>query len=362
MNRREQISILLEKINQNHNGKFMVCGSAGMGKTTFLKMLEYELKSQGKKVVWVQRFPSPMWEQRYDRTKLVYLIDDLDKAYYQKHLVNYIAKTNICCICTSRKNVWDLDLELKILLESLSNDDMLTLISDRLGSYNLKNDTLEKILTQIRNEGGNTPGYAVHVINSYFREAGLQNGLNESSMQHNCQSYILGKGIDLTCPKILLPEHNSIVLPNEVKNDVNVISQSLLSRISNDYEELYRLTPRQFEEMVCELFERNGYEVTLTKQTRDGGKDIIVTNRSMFGDFVFYVECKRYGLDKPVSVHLVKQLYGTVLADRVNAGVFITSSFYTSPAHRFAKSVHKQLSLMDYNDLINAMQNTNILV
>ena len=82
---------------------------------------------------------------------------------------------------------------------------------------------------------------------------------------------------------------------------------------------LQEITPRQFEELVCELFERKGYNVQLTKQTRDGGKDLIVLNNSVLGDLVIYAECKKKAPKHPVNVGLVRQLYGTVEADRVTA-------------------------------------------
>ena len=40
--------------------------------------------------------------------------------------------------------------------------------------------------------------------------------------------------------------------------------------------------------MVCELLDKQGYNVKLTKQTRDGGKDIIVVQKSVLGEFSIY--------------------------------------------------------------------------
>ncbi|WP_257969288.1 restriction endonuclease, partial [Vibrio parahaemolyticus] len=34
------------------------------------------------------------------------------------------------------------------------------------------------------------------------------------------------------------------------------------------------ITPREFEEVVSEIFRSKGYEVDLTQRTADGGKDV----------------------------------------------------------------------------------------
>lgn len=115
---------------------------------------------------------------------------------------------------------------------------------------------------------------------------------------------------------------------------------------------LQEITPRQFEELVCELFERKGYNVQLTKQTRDGGKDLIVLNNSVLGDLVIYAECKKKAPKHPVNVGLVRQLYGTVEADRVTAGIMVTNSYFSKDARRFQQTIKSRMNLMDYSELM----------
>ena len=65
----------------------------------------------------------------------------------------------------------------------------------------------------------------------------------------------------------------------------------------------------------------------LTKQTRDGGKDLIILNNSSLGDFVIYAECKKRAPKYPVNVGFVRELYGTVNADNATAGIMVHHIF-----------------------------------
>lgn len=54
----------------------------------------------------------------------------------------------------------------------------------------------------------------------------------------------------------------------------------ILFELKNNPLYVYQLSPREFEEVVAELFKAKGYEVKLTPATRDGGRDIIVKHES----------------------------------------------------------------------------------
>lgn len=90
----------------------------------------------------------------------------------------------------------------------------------------------------------------------------------------------------------------------------------------------------------------------LTKQTRDGGKDLIVLNNSILGDLVIYAECKKRAPKYPVNVGLVRQLYGTVEADRATAGIMVTTSYFSEDARRFQQKIKSRMNLIDYSELM----------
>lgn len=76
-----------------------------------------------------------------------------------------------------------------------------------------------------------------------------------------------------------------------VNDEVNRAYFNLQRAIDNP-ESLYDLSPREFEELVAAVFERNGYSVTLTPATRDGGCDVIATKNTDGIPIMLLIECK----------------------------------------------------------------------
>jgi hypothetical protein len=133
--------------------------------------------------------------------------------------------------------------------------------------------------------------------------------------------------------------------------DIASVNRALLRSVADEPERLYQLAPRQFEEVVASLLERQGYEVTLTPVSKDGGIDIYVASKTTLGSFLFLVQCKRHAPKNPVGVAIVRELYGVVQQERANAGILVTTSFFTRGAKAFQQRSAHQLSLMDYGAL-----------
>ena len=81
------------------------------------------------------------------------------------------------------------------------------------------------------------------------------------------------------------------------------------------FRSLLNLSPRQFEEFIAEIRNRFGCEVERTKQTRDGGRDIIAVKRAE-ANCRFLIECKRYDPKNKVGVSIVRELYGVKIHER----------------------------------------------
>jgi energy-coupling factor transporter ATP-binding protein EcfA2 len=139
--------------------------------------------------------------------------------------------------------------------------------------------------------------------------------------------------------------------PPQLITDVHVVNKSLIEKVKRDPRGIHGITPREFEELVAELFQKEGYTVDVTKQTHDGGKDLFIIENRRVGKFIYYVECKRNAPDRPVGVNIIRELYGTVMADRVTAGIVVTSSYFSDSAKVFTEKVSHQISLRDYVDL-----------
>jgi restriction system protein len=138
------------------------------------------------------------------------------------------------------------------------------------------------------------------------------------------------------------PQHKQIV------TDIVSVSDDFLRKLNRDPKLLYEIPSRRFEELVAELLSRLKYEITLTPASHDGGKDIYAARKDHLGTFLYIVECKKYAPDHPVGVALVRQLNGVVHAEQATAGILATTSFFTSGAQQFQKTVAFQISLKDY--------------
>jgi restriction system protein len=132
--------------------------------------------------------------------------------------------------------------------------------------------------------------------------------------------------------------------------DARAANEELLRIISKDRNYIYSISPRRFEELAADVFERLGYTVEITPPSKDGGKDLYVARKSELGSLLFYVECKRYAPDRPVGVGLVRSLYGVVEAGKATAGLMLTTSHFTKGAHEFQRHVERRLTLSDYTD------------
>jgi restriction system protein len=133
--------------------------------------------------------------------------------------------------------------------------------------------------------------------------------------------------------------------------DLAVVDRRLTVHLARHPEDLHRLEPRRFEELVARMFEDLGYEVELTLQTRDGGRDIRAIRKDEAGPVLYLVECKKHRPDRLVGVGLVRQLYGVKQAERANVGVLVTTSGFTKDAREFTEHLGYELSLKDYDDL-----------
>lgn len=127
--------------------------------------------------------------------------------------------------------------------------------------------------------------------------------------------------------------------------------QNLISHLSANPHLMRTLDSRKFEELVAELLSRDGLEVELTPQQKDGGRDIVAYMDTDYGRHLYLVECKRYSAGRPVSVEIVRGLYGVVEKERATAGLIVTTSRFTAPAIEEQKSMKHRMALKDYTHL-----------
>ncbi len=131
------------------------------------------------------------------------------------------------------------------------------------------------------------------------------------------------------------------------------VNDTVLKYVFEHPQALHQLTSRKFEEVMAEIYHRLGYKIELTKAVKDGGKDIILRKPDILGDFIYYVECKKYASDNPVGVGVVREFSSVVNWNKVNAGIIATTSYFTKDVRDMILDHHLgfQIQMHDYDKI-----------
>lgn len=147
-----------------------------------------------------------------------------------------------------------------------------------------------------------------------------------------------------------------IILLNEVPK-----AQQLIRSIYNDHKQLYQLHPRDFEEMIAELMRKQGWDVKLTKQTRDQGVDIVALQYHGKSPYKAVIECKRNAPNRKVGVEILRGFQSVILTQQANKGIIFTSSYFSADAKKYQKQhLPYLLELKDYNNIIDWINDDGI--
>jgi len=109
------------------------------------------------------------------------------------------------------------------------------------------------------------------------------------------------------------------------------------------------MDPYQFEELVAEIWELQGYDSTVSRGSRDRGVDIVATRESPFSQKVL-IQAKRYTEDNKVGSPEVRK-YATLYQQEtdVDTVVIVTTGSVTSEAQRVAQE--QRVKIMDGDSL-----------
>lgn len=139
------------------------------------------------------------------------------------------------------------------------------------------------------------------------------------------------------------------------------IGFDIISKLLQDPREIHNIDDRQFEILVADIFDHNGFEVELTQATRDGGKDIIAKKVDDLGvESEYLIECKKYAPENKVGIAAIQRLHGVVNARRSNAGIVVTTSTFSKDAKKWASELNMTLQLKDCRDIARWIRNLRV--
>jgi hypothetical protein len=111
---------------------------------------------------------------------------------------------------------------------------------------------------------------------------------------------------------------------------------------------LSELTPREFEFVVGELLEHDGWHVEVGRGTRDGGVDVVATRSDpTLGDVRTLWQAKKYAPGNNVRLSQVRELAAVLERERASKALIITTSHLTKDALAWIRKDTYRLSAKD---------------
>ncbi|MCB0005635.1 MAG: restriction endonuclease [Anaerolineales bacterium] len=106
-------------------------------------------------------------------------------------------------------------------------------------------------------------------------------------------------------------------------------------------EQLYALTPKEFEHAVAELFRAQGYQAIVSGGRNDRGVAIHLKRDGQKAA----VQCKRY--KQPITPAQIREFAGAMGEAAADHGYFVTTSSFTRMARAAAKNSSVTIQLID---------------
>lgn len=133
---------------------------------------------------------------------------------------------------------------------------------------------------------------------------------------------------------------------------INVVNSELINYLKKHPNELNHLHWRTFEELVAELLSNFGWEVQLTKPSKDNGYDIMGIYRDISGiSNTWIIECKHWGKQRKVGIEIARGLYTIKNELKVGGAILATTSNFTKGVHQFSASRY-DFALKDYEGIL----------
>lgn len=147
---------------------------------------------------------------------------------------------------------------------------------------------------------------------------------------------------------------------DEPSDDSHAVISTIDDQVKNYFkknpEKMYDLLPRKFEELIADILKDMGFDVELTKATRDGGRDIIAHISNSVCSYLTHIECKKYAPDNKIGVGIIREVMGVHQIRQATKSIIVTTSFFSKEAVKEANMVGNHLDLKDFNDIKEWLQ------
>ena len=131
-------------------------------------------------------------------------------------------------------------------------------------------------------------------------------------------------------------------------------------------DEVMKLTPTEFEQLVVKLLLKMGYGSGIegagkvTQQSNDGGIDGVI-QEDQLGFSSIYIQAKQWSLDQTVGKPEIQKFVGALQGQQAQKGLFITTTKLSSGAIQFADNLlGAKVVLVDGSKLTRLMIKHNV--
>ena len=328
---------LIEEVKKSiiNNNITYIYGYAGMGKTTICNAcLKEHFYNISTKIIFPDTFYVFLNSKSF--VNEIYVLEDFNYEY-----IGIIEQLYNISIQTGKKFVL------------LSRDDLTNKYINKIDINSF--DSNELIKQKLEYYKFNTRKLAEEIANRMFANSIKLNDITKLLLENPFNEENHFDIIYKTC--IFNANGDPIEkIAESTKIIVTEINDQLLYELGKKPELLHNLSSYNFERVIARMFEKKGFTVKITPQTRDGGKDIFVAKNDLFS-FLFYVECKKYAPNRPVGIEVIQRLYGVISAENATGGIIATTSHFTKSAKDYIqeRQLEHRLELQDYNTISNIL-------
>ena len=325
LRREKELSELRKILSESTNHVVLITGVAGIGKSTLVRMYAEENKEQYSNVyIWYA------WQLSKDlkvENNSLIIVDDADELDSKKleEIIRYNESSFILVVGRTVDYHFSKEKYVRLSVNGLNQSEIVSFRMNKLKNHIVDFDYEEMKRILLLTQGNPL------IIENMLRLI--------DSLGIDVVDKLLYQQISVGKSDIVVPNKN-ILSPSliSIKKDVLQINDDLMCYIAQEPMSMYELSPREFEKIIAELFKKLGYEVELTKQTRDGGVDIYIAEKTDLGKFLFLVECKHYAPNRPVGIEVIRNVYGVLGMNKrkPTGGIIATTS-------HFAKGVREEI-------------------
>jgi hypothetical protein len=148
--------------------------------------------------------------------------------------------------------------------------------------------------------------------------------------------------------------------PSSVIEVCRFFDERYVEALRKSPSDMHSLSPRDFEKLIAEIFDGFGYEVELTKRTRDGGRDIIAIKRAEV-DVRFLIECKHPDANKHIGVGPVRELLGVKTDEGASKAILATTAYFSRDAKLYFQRHPWELEGRDFEGIMEWLERYSML-